>query len=233
MDKITVLLAEDELALAHIVRESLEQRDFKVILCADGEQAYQQYLKQKPDILALDVMMPKMDGFELAKKIREKDQTIPIIFLTARSQPKDVVAGFEIGANDYLKKPFSVEELIVRIKVLLSSNRMLTDHSLKIKPDNETFHIGDLVFSGTKNTIQHGINAWPITSRESDILKLLCRNQQQVLQRDILLKKVWGDDSFFNARSLDVFITKLRNHLKADPNVQIINIRGVGYKLVW
>jgi DNA-binding response OmpR family regulator len=233
MDKITVLLAEDELALAHIVRESLEQRDFNVILSADGEQAYQQYLKQKPDILALDVMMPKMDGFELAKKIREKDQTIPIIFLTARSQPKDVVAGFEIGANDYLKKPFSVEELIVRIKVLLSSNRMLTDHLPKIKPDNETFQIGNLVFSGTKNTIQHGMNAWPITSRESDILKLLCLNQQQVLQRDILLKKIWGDDSFFNARSLDVFITKLRNHLKADPNVQIINIRGVGYKLVW
>jgi len=231
MDKTTVLLAEDELSLAHIVRESLEERDFKVILCADGEQAYQQYLKYKPDILALDVMMPKMDGFELAKKIREQDQTIPIIFLTARSQPKDVVAGFEIGANDYLKKPFSVEELIVRIKVLLSDNRMLGRN--KTKKANETFTIGNIVFNNTKNTIQQGINSWQLTARESDILTLLCQDQQEVISRKTLLEKIWGDDNFFNARSLDVFITKLRNHLKADPNVQIINIRGVGYKLVW
>jgi len=232
MDKITVLLAEDELALAHIVRESLEERDFKVILCADGEQAYQQYLTHKPNILALDVMMPKSDGFEVARKVREQDTITPIIFLTARSRPKDVVTGFEIGANDYLKKPFSVEELIVRIKVLLSANRMLQLHPNK-KPENEIFQIGSLIFSGTKNTLQHGIDTWPVTSRESDILKLLCRHRQQVLPRDILLKNIWGDDNFFNARSLDVFITKLRNHLKADPNVQIINIRGIGYKLVW
>src|SRR5476651_1247685 len=125
MNKIRLLLAEDEMALAHIVRESLEVQNFEVILCANGEQALQKYIETKPDILALDVMMPKMDGFELAKKIREKDQTTPIIFLTARSQPKDVVAGFESGANDYLKKPFSVEELIVRVKVLLSHNRLL------------------------------------------------------------------------------------------------------------
>jgi len=233
MDKINVLLAEDETALAHIVRESLEERDFKVILCADGEQAFQQYLKHKPDILALDVMMPKCDGFEVAKRVREMDVTTPIIFLTARSQPKDVVAGFEIGANDYLKKPFSVEELIVRIKVLLSSNRLLSDHSNKGKIVNETFHIGNLVFNGVKNSIQHGANSWTITSRESEILKLLCQYQQQVLPRDMLLRKIWGDNTFFNARSLDVFITKLRNHLKPDPNVQIINIRSIGYKLVW
>ena len=233
MDKISVLLAEDETALAHIVRESLEERDFNVILCADGERAYQQYLKYKPDILALDVMMPKCDGFEVAKRVRENDITTPIIFLTARSQPKDVVAGFEIGANDYLKKPFSVEELIVRIRVLLSSNRLLSNHTNKNKSGNETFHIGDLVFNGVKNNIYHGLNCWPITSRESDILKLLCQYEQQVLPRDLLLKKIWGNNTFFNARSLDVFITKLRNHLKADPNVQIINIRGIGYKLVW
>jgi DNA-binding response OmpR family regulator len=232
MDKTTVLLAEDELSLAHIVRESLEERGFKVILCADGEQAYQQYLKHKPDILALDVMMPKSDGFEVARKVREKDLITPIIFITARSQPKDVVTGFETGANDYLKKPFSVEELIVRVKVLLSTNRMLEPQTNK-RHENEIYTIGNLTFSGTKNTIQLGTNTWPLTSRESDILKLLCRHQQQVLPRDVLLKNIWGDASFFNARSLDVFITKLRNHLKSDPNVQIINIRGVGYKLVW
>ncbi len=232
MDKIKVLLAEDELALAHIVRESLEESGFEVVLCANGEQALQMYRERKPDILALDVMMPKMDGFELARKIREADKTTPIIFLTAKSQPKDVVAGFESGANDYLKKPFSVEELIVRMQVLLSHNRLLVRKAPE-KPVSELYQISNLHFNPAKNTLQQGISTWPITARESDILKLLCKNQHEVLPRKTLLDTIWGDDSFFNARSLDVFITKLRRHLAADPNIQIINIRGVGYKLVW
>jgi DNA-binding response OmpR family regulator len=232
MDKIKVLLAEDELALAHIVRESLEEAGFEVLLCANGEQALQKYREHSPDILALDVMMPKMDGFDLARKIRERDKTTPIIFLTAKSQPKDVVAGFESGANDYLKKPFSVEELIVRMKVLLSHNRLLIPKTPE-KPANEQYQIRSLHFNPIKNTLQQGINTWPITARESDILKLLCKSGHEVLPRKTLLDTVWGDDSFFNARSLDVFITKLRRHLAADPNIQIINVRGVGYKLVW
>ena len=230
MDKIRILLAEDELALAHIVRESLEQENFEVILCSNGEQAFQKYIECKPDILALDVMMPRMDGFEVAKNIRLKDKTTPILFITARSQPKDVVAGFESGANDYLKKPFSVEELIVRIKVLMSDNRLLQKPKLK---KEENFSIGNILFNPYKNTIHQGTETWQLTSRESDILKLLCQQEQDVLPRRSLLKAVWGDDSFFNARSLDVYITKLRKRLEADPNVQIINIRGVGYKLVW
>nr|WP_067063266.1 response regulator transcription factor [Mucilaginibacter sp. L294] len=229
MDKIRILLAEDELALAHIVRESLEESGFNVTLCANGEQALQTYRDKKPDILALDVMMPKMDGFEVARHIRETDKVTPIIFLTARSQPKDVVAGFESGANDYLKKPFSVEELIVRIKVLLSTNRLLE----RPKTINEDYQIGNLLFSSNKNTLQQGINMWQLTARESDILKMLCKHQHEVIPRKVLLTNIWGDDSFFNARSLDVFITRLRRHLHADPNIQIINIRGVGYKLVW
>lgn len=229
MDKIRVLLAEDELALAHIVRESLEESGFEVTLCTNGEQALQKYRAQKPDILALDVMMPKMDGFEVARHIRETDKITPIIFLTARSQPKDVVAGFESGANDYLKKPFSVEELIVRIKVLLSTNRLLE----RPKTINEDYQISDLLFSSNKNTLQQGINTWQLTARESDILKMLCKHKHEVITRKTLLTTVWGDDSFFNARSLDVFITRLRRQLDADPNIQIINIRGVGYKLVW
>ena len=231
MDKIRVLLAEDELALAHIVRESLEEENFEVILCADGEQALQKYALHKPDILALDVMMPKLDGFATAKKIRETDKITPIIFLTARSQTKDVVAGFESGANDYLKKPFSVEELIIRIKVLLSHNRLLDRTKSKIV--NENFQIGNLTFSPNKNNIQQGINTWHLTARESDLLKALCRHQQEIITRQTLLNEIWGDDNFFNARSMDVFITKLRRHLQADPNIQLINIRGVGYKLVW
>jgi DNA-binding response OmpR family regulator len=230
MDKTRILLAEDEVALGHIVRESLEDQGFAVTVCFDGKQALEKYQQLKPDILALDVMMPKMDGFELAKKIREKDQVTPILFLTARSQPKDVVAGFESGANDYLKKPFSVEELIVRIKVLLSHNRLL--ERPKVNRD-ERFAIGNLVFKPTKNTIHQGINCWQLTGRESEILKILCQHEHEVIQRKTILKNIWGDDSFFNARSLDVFITRLRRHLQADPSVQIINIRGVGYRLVW
>ncbi|QHS56773.1 response regulator transcription factor [Mucilaginibacter sp. 14171R-50] len=229
MDKICVLLAEDELSLAHIVRESLEESGFDVILCANGEQALQKYRDKKPDILALDVMMPKVDGFEVARRIREADKLTPIIFLTARSQPKDVVTGFESGANDYLKKPFSVEELIVRIRVLLSTNRLLD----KPKTLREIYRISDLFFNPQKNTLQQGINIWQITARESEILHMLCKYQHQVIPRKTLLDAIWGDDSFFNARSLDVFITKLRRHLQADPNIQLMNIRGVGYKLVW
>ena len=231
MDKITVLLAEDEPALAHIVRESLEERDFKVVLCSNGADVLEQYAKQRPDIMALDVMMPKIDGFEVAKKIRETNTDIPIIFITARSQVKDVVTGFEIGANDYLKKPFSVEELIVRIKVLLSAKRMLNTVAAPKPPD--IIAIGNLHFNPAKNLLQNYTVTIPLTARESELLHLLARDMPAVVSRKVLLQKLWGDDSFFNARSLDVFISKLRKILLADKNVQIINIRGIGYKLVW
>lgn len=171
-----------------------------------------------------------MDGFELAKKIRATDTETPIIFLTARSQVKDVITGFELGANDYLKKPFSVEELIIRIKVLLTKNRMLTP---QIKAINSNCQLGELLFDPARNTIQHGIKKWTITARESELLNLLYKNKHQVVAKNILLNTIWGNDSFFNARSLDVFITRLRKHLDADANIQIINIRGVGYKLVY
>jgi DNA-binding response OmpR family regulator len=231
MDKIKVLLAEDETSLAHIVRESLEERNFEVILCANGEQALEQYTKQKPDILALDVMMPKTDGFEVAKRVRATDSTTPIIFITARSQVKDVVAGFELGANDYLKKPFSVEELIVRIKSLLRHKQTAVTKAKKTEP--ELISIGSIVFNPTKNSIQHNETVIHLTARESELLHQLCQPNMESVSRKTLLQKIWGNDNIFNARSLDVFITKLRRHLAADPNVQLINIRGIGYKLVW
>jgi len=231
MDKIKVLLAEDETSLAHIIRESLEERNFSVILCANGEQAIEQYNKQKPDILALDVMMPKTDGFEVAKKVREKDSTTPIIFITARSQVKDVVAGFELGANDYLKKPFSVEELIVRIKSLLRHKQ--TTIAATKKPEQQLVNIGTIVFNPTKNVIQHNESIIHLTARESELLHQLCLPNMESVSRKTLLQKIWGNDNIFNARSLDVFITRLRRHLAVDPNVQLINIRGIGYKLVW
>jgi DNA-binding response OmpR family regulator len=227
---VTVLLAEDEAALAHIVRESLEERGFKVIICPDGEVALKQYEKHKPDILVLDIMMPKKDGFAVAGQVRQLDKVTPIIFLTARSQPKDVVAGFGIGANDYLKKPFSMEELIVRMEVQLSSTKLINKPQ-QAKP--EALQFGEFVFYANRHALEHGLNTRQLTSRESEILKLLYHNQQQLLERSTLLQTLWGSDNFFNARSLDVFITKLRRHLAADPSVQIINVRGSGYKLVY
>ena len=230
MIKRRVLLAEDELALAHIVRESLEERDFEVVICNNGELAIKEYERQVPDILVLDIMMPVMDGYAVAGKIRKSDKQTPIIFLTARSQPKDVVAGFEAGANDYLKKPFSVEELIVRIQVLLSRDRLLAPGS---EVPVDVFSIASLTFNSKRNFIVQGVQVKNLTSRESEVLKLLCLHKQGILKREILLKTLWGNDDFFNARSLDVFITKLRKHLAMDPEVQIINVRGVGYKLVF
>lgn len=230
MDTIKVLLAEDETSLAHIVRESLEERGYKVILCPNGKVALEQYEAQKPDILVLDVMMPLMDGFEVARKVRANDRHTPIIFLTAKSQSKDVVTGFEIGANDYLKKPFSIEELIVRIQVQLSRGGVL---ATKQVTETDVYQFGELLFRPRKNVIEQGINVTQLTSRESDLLKMLCQNHQQVVKRSDILQKIWGSDSFFNARSLDVFITKLRKHLAGDPSVQVINVRGVGYKLVY
>jgi len=231
MDSIKILLAEDETALAHIVRESLEERNFEVILCGDGEQAIELYNKHKPDVLALDVMMPKLDGFEVAKRVRENDAATPIIFITARSQVKDVVAGFELGANDYLKKPFSVEELIVRIKALLRNKKL--HENAKIKAGNEPVKIGNMLFDPVKNTIKHNDTTVNLTSRESAVLNQLCQPGMESVPKKILLQKIWGSDNIFNGRSLDVFITKLRHHLEADPNIQLINIRGIGYKLVW
>ena len=230
MSRINVLLAEDEPALGQIVKESLETRDFNVTLCVDGEQAQQQYFEISPDILVLDVMMPKKDGFTLAKEIRQQDDTIPIIFLTAKSQTADVVEGFSIGGNDYLKKPFSMEELIVRIHNLL--NRA------KLQQESEIIQIGEFTFDFPKQVLRfrdpdNHRDVQNLTHREAHLLFHLCKNKNEVLERSIILKKLWGDDSFFNARSMDVFITKLRKRLKNDPNITILNVRGYGYKLVY
>lgn len=230
MNDFTVLLAEDEIALAHIVRESLEERGFKVILCANGEVALKQYVTLKPNLIVLDIMMPLMDGYAVAKKIRVNDQKTPIIFLTAKSQTKDVVAGFEHGANDYLKKPFSIEELIVRIQVQLSKTGTLEVSKTDLVTE---FKISEFIFLPHKNMIAYGTTKVNLTSRESEVLKILCQNQQQIVPKSVLLNQLWGNDNFFNARSLDVFISKLRKHLLLDANVQIINIRGIGYKLVF
>jgi len=221
---IKILLAEDEVALGQIIKESLETRDFEVLLCEDGEKAFKTYKTESPEILVLDVMMPKKDGFTLAKEIREIDETIPIIFLTAKSQTQDVVEGFTIGGNDYLKKPFSMEELIVRIHNLISRTRL--------QKTADDLVIGDYSFDFPKQLLTYKAEETvQLTHREAHLLFHLIKNKNSVLDRSLILNKLWGTDDFFTARSMDVFISKLRKKLKEDERIQILNVRGFGYKL--
>ncbi|GAB3325835.1 response regulator transcription factor [Larkinella ripae] len=222
----TVLLIEDELALGMIVRDSLEVRGFTVLYAADGEAGHQLFERQKPDVVVADVMMPRLDGFTLAERIRQTDAQVPIIFLTARSQTADVVRGFELGGNDYLKKPFSIDELIVRIKALLNRSGSVRP------PMPDRLPIGRYFFDYPRQKLALNESETALSHRESELLKRLYEHRNQVLERSAVLLDLWGDDSFFNGRSLDVFITRLRRYLKEDPQVQIVNVRGVGYKLI-
>ena len=223
-EAVHILLAEDEPSLGQIVKESLESKSFRVSLCKDGEEALKCFERETPDILVLDVMMPKKDGFTLAKEIRKHNLKVPIIFLTAKSQSKDVVEGFQMGGNDYLKKPFSMEELIVRIENLLKSVQEVTDTKMTIGGYHFDYKKQELIFKEDKPS--------SLTHREAELLFHLYQHRNQVLDRSVILKKLWGDDDFFNARSMDVFITKLRKKLKKDSEVQILNVRGFGYKLI-
>ena len=224
MNKIKVLLAEDEASLGMIVKESLETRKFTVFHAENGDEAFDIYKKENPDILVLDVMMPEKDGFTLAKEIRLENKKIPIIFLTAKSQTRDVLEGFNNGGNDYLKKPFSMEELIVRINSLLDR--------IELKTNVDAIKIGDYSFNLTKQTLQNSAIIEQLTHREAQLLFYLFEKKNEVLDRTFILNKLWGNDDFFNARSMDVFISRLRKKLKKDSTIQIINIRGFGYKLI-
>lgn len=219
-----ILLAEDEMALGTIVKESLETKGFEVIFCGDGEEAKKQYEIHQPELMVLDVMMPKMDGFTLVQEIRKQDDRIPIIFLTAKSRTEDVVEGFGYGANDYLKKPFSMEELIVRIHALLKRSTSASS--------TESVQIGTYEFNVAKQVlILNGVEQ-NLTHREAELLSTLYKYKNDLTERTLILKTLWGSDDFFNARSMDVFITKLRKKLAGDNNIQILNVRGYGYKLV-
>lgn len=223
-NKIKVVLAEDEPALAQIIKESLETRDFNVLHCKNGQEAFDVFIKENPEILVLDVMMPIKDGFSAAKDIRKVDKNVPILFLTAKSQTQDVVEGFSIGGNDYLKKPFSMEELIVRIHSLLGR--------ISLKSNEETISVGSYIFHPIKQTLVFDNKIENLTHREAALLHLLLENKNEIIDRAVILKKIWGDTDFFSGRSMDVFITKLRKKLSLDTAVQIINIRSQGYKLI-
>ncbi len=224
-EKINLILAEDEPALGMIVKESLETRGFQVRLCDNGVKAWEAFQKEVPHVLVLDVMMPELDGFSLAKKIRIENEHIPIIFLTAKSQTEDVLEGFDVGGNDYLKKPFSMEELIVRIKNLLQRQT--------VQKTAAHHEIGDYRFNFPQQRLTYkDDDEVKLTHRESHLLFNLLEKKNKVLDRSYVLKKLWGNDDFFSGRSMDVFMTKLRKKLARDDRIEIVNVRGYGYKLI-
>lgn len=222
----TILLVEDEPSLSLIVQDSLESRGFAVRHAATGAQGLRLFREQAPDLVVADVMLPELDGFSLAEQIRRENGAVPILFLTARSQTADVVRGFELGGNDYLKKPFSLEELVVRVRALLARQPPLP------APPAEILLLGGYEFNHPKQKLRFSDQEEALTHREAELLKRLYDHRNQVLARGAVLRELWGDDSFFNGRSLDVFVTRLRRRLRHDPTVQIVNIRGIGYKLI-
>jgi len=227
MSTTKVLYVEDELFLGKIVRESLESRGFAVTMESDGAKVLDVFKQSNPDICVLDVMLPNKDGFAIADEIRAINETVPIIFLTAKTQTEDVVKGFSLGGNDYVRKPFSMEELIVRIQSLL---RNKAEGTTKLTGDTVSF--GKYTFQLNRQVLANGKEERKLSYRESELLKLLYENRSTVIDRKDILNLLWGNDSFFNSRNLDVYITKLRSYLKDDPSLEIITIKGIGYRFV-
>ena len=221
-----ILYVEDEIFLAKIVSESLESRDFDVKWIEDGGEALAAYESYKPDICILDVMLPNKDGFAIGSDIRSIDRDMPIIFLTAKSQVEDVLNGFSSGGNDYLKKPFSMEELIARIDNLLN----LT--STTLATGSGSFRFGAFEFDPVRMVLKTADTSQNLSHRETELLKILVQNRNQIVERRHILKELWGDDSFFNSRNLDVYVTRLRKYLKQDPKIKIMTLKGVGYQFV-
>lgn len=222
MAKVKVLYVEDEPFLGRIVKESLESRDFEVSMASDGKDVLDLFKATQPSICVLDIMLPTQDGYSLAQAIRKIDTGIPIIFVTAKTQTEDLLKGFEAGGNDYLRKPFSMEELIVRINNLLKLSK-------KEISNPESVMIGEFEFMPNRYELKRGDQTRKLSHREAMLLQVLSENKNNIVSRKDILMRVWGDDSIFNSRNLDVYITKLRDFLKDDSKVEIITIKGVGY----
>ena len=221
-----ILLVEDDKTLNFIVRDNLEEAGYNVTSAEDGEAAYKKFQDEEFDLCLLDVMMPKLDGFSLAKKIREKNEAIPILFLTAKALNEDKINGFSIGGDDYITKPFSMEELLMRIRVFLKRS-MPTNES-----DNELTNcrVGHFDFYFDNLTLQHGDEKRTLTYKEAELLRYFCENPNTVLSRSDILKNVWGSDDYYLGRSLDVFISRLRKYLGSDDDIKIINLHGIGFR---
>jgi DNA-binding response OmpR family regulator len=223
---IKILLAEDDENLGELLRNYLKVKSFETDLYNNGEVAFEGFNSRQYDLCIIDVMMPVKDGFALAQEIRIKNKRVPIIFLTARSMKDDVLEGFKIGADDYITKPFDMDELLFRIEAILR----------RIKTNNQFtpqfYTLGKYTFDVQKQLLQHGNASHRLTTKESELLKLFCDNANQVVERNYALKTIWEDDNYFNARSMDVYITKLRKYLRDESSVRILNVHGKGFKLV-
>lgn len=228
MEKFRLLVVEDDPNLGTILAEYLSAKAYYVKLCQDGEQGFEEFNKHEYDLCVFDVMMPKKDGFTLAKEIRKLNSKIPIIFLTAKSMKEDTIEGFKSGADDYVTKPFSMEELLLRISAILRRTHADDVQNSELKE----FKIGMFTFDHNQQLLTLESKTQKLTSKENQLLKLLCQNHNRVLEREFALKAIWGDDSYFNSRSMDVYITKLRKYLRPDESVEIINVHGKGFKLI-
>ena len=222
-NKTKILLVEDDPNFGSVLKNYLELNEYDVKLCTDGFAGYDQFVSGKYDICILDVMMPRKDGFTLAKEIREKDEYIPIIFLTAKTMKEDMLSGFRVGADDYVTKPFDSEVLLYKLKAILKRSTE-KGHD----PSQKEFTVGNYHFNYDHRSISINNESQKLSPKEADLLRMLCIYKNELLPRQKALKEIWGDDNYFNARSMDVFITKLRKYLKHDPSLDIINIHGKG-----
>ena len=227
MNKIRILLAEDDNNLGLLLRNYLNAKNYETELFTNGTHALEAYFKRPFDFCILDIMMPEMDGITLAKEIRSKNAEIPIIFLTAKNQKEDVLEGFKSGADDYITKPFSIEELLYRVEAILRRSTTATP----VKKEGP-YTIGVYSFDPLKQLLVFEEQVRKLTTKESELLELLCRHGNDILERNFALKTIWIDDNYFNARSMDVYITRLRKYFRKDPSVKILNIHGRGYKLI-
>lgn len=226
MSKIHILLVEDEPSLARVISDSLAQQNYSVTIATDGKKAYNTFLNGYFNLLILDVMLPHTDGFTLAQQIRLINKQIPLLFLTAKTETKDVIKGYESGGNDYLRKPFSLDELFLRVAELLNRHKNVPDKM------SGQINIGKYLFKYEKQELWYNQELIRLSNRETELLFLLYKYKNAITKRKAALNLIWGDDSFFNTRTMDVFITRLRKHLQKDCSVEILNIRGMGYKLV-
>lgn len=230
MNGTKVLLLEDDDNLGQILKEYLELKGFIPTLCRDGKAGLQAFQKGKYDLCIFDVMMPIMDGFTVAEEVRKIDKQTPIIFLTAKAMKEDAIQGLKLGADDYLTKPFSMEELRLRIAAILRRTKLSLEHQQA--PELKSYTLGHFKFDSDLQVLKGGGEEFKLTSKEAELLTMLCQNKNQTLERSIALKKIWFDDNYFNSRSMDVYITKLRKYLKSDDRLQIINVHGTGFKLI-
>ena len=221
---VTVMVAEDDQQLAYLIRENLEDEGYEVVNCPDGETAWESFQKKQPDICLLDINMPNRDGFSLARKIRQKTDVVPIIFMTAKSMEEDKIKGFEMGADDYITKPFSMKELLLRMNVFLRRNKML------IPTISNEIRIGKFLFYPTEMKLVHDNKTISLTQRESELLKFFCSHPNQALRREDILTHVWGKNDYFLGRSMDVFVTKLRKYLRSETSVNIETVHNVGFR---